>query len=42
MIYKDKASFTELDIQGATDYSHFYWDASAAAMGVKPVSFHWS
>lgn len=38
MIYKDKASFTELDIRGATDYSHFYWDASPAAVGVKAES----
>lgn len=38
MIYKDKASFIELDIRGATDYSHFYCDASPAAMGVLPES----
>lgn len=38
MISKDKASFIELDIRGATDYSNFYHDASPAAMGVKPES----
>lgn len=39
MIYKNKASFIELDIRGATDCSQFYCDASPAAMGVKP-EFH--